>query len=97
MESKKKRTTRNLDKKNAPFSFEFNDVKFPSQVADVFRAKASSTAESVTLWIESRKSKQQWQASFTEIGECGPAGIPERAVLAFLQVRYVAANGHDLQ
>lgn len=83
---KNKATTRKVDKKNVPFSFEFNDIKFPSQKVDVFRTKACSNSESVTLWVESKKSKQQWQGTFAEIGECGPAGIPEGALLAFLKV-----------
>jgi hypothetical protein len=68
------------------FSFEFNKIKFPSQSLDVFRATVSSASEAVVLWVESKKSKQQWQASVTKIGEVGPVGVPEEAVLAFLKV-----------
>mmetsp|Transcript_22082 Transcript_22082/g.49089 ORF Transcript_22082/g.49089 Transcript_22082/m.49089 type:complete len:304 (+) Transcript_22082:61-972(+) len=67
------------------FSFEFNKVKFPSQPSDVFRASVSSASEAVVLWVESKKSKQQWQASITKISDVGPVGVPEGAVLAFLK------------
>mmetsp|Transcript_1755 Transcript_1755/g.3607 ORF Transcript_1755/g.3607 Transcript_1755/m.3607 type:complete len:304 (+) Transcript_1755:55-966(+) len=67
------------------FSFEFTKVKFPSQPFDVFRATVSSTSEGVLVWVESKKSKQQWQATFKKISDVGPAGVPEGAVLAFLK------------
>ena len=75
--------------KKVPFSFEHNELKFPSQPLDVFRSKAQSNAEGVSIWVESKKTKQQWQATLNDIGECGPAGIPEQAVLASLKVTYL--------
>ena len=68
------------------FSFEFNKVKFPSQALDTFRTSVNSATDGVVLWVESKKSKQQWQATITKMEEAGPAGVPEGAVIAFLKV-----------
>lgn len=66
------------------FAYEFNRICFASQ-ADFFRATVSSVAEGVLIWLESKKTKQQWQATITNVGECGPSGVPEEAVVAFLK------------
>ena len=80
-------STATKGKRGRSFSFEFNQINFPSQPLDAFRASVSSVADGVTLWVESKKSKQQWQATIKKIDDCGPSGIPEDAVLAFLKVR----------
>ena len=38
--------------------------------------------------MECKKTKQQWQATVISIADCGPAGVPEEAVIQFLKVRY---------
>ncbi len=73
--------------KQPAFSCEFSNVTFKSQCVETFRTKASSGKEGVTLWIESKKSKHQWQTTVTNVSDCGPSGIPEGAVYAFLQVK----------
>lgn len=67
-------------------SFEFNNLSFPSVSNDSFRMTATSSAEGVKLWLESKKTKHQWQACIVKISDCGPAGIPEEVVFSFLQV-----------
>jgi len=66
-------------------SFEFNQVHFPSQGSDIYRVKVNSLTEGVLFWVESKKSKQQWQCTVTNIADCGPSGVPEEAILAFLE------------
>ena len=51
------------------FSFEFNKVKFPSKPLDDFRVNLTSSTDAVVMWIESKKSKQQWQATITKFDE----------------------------
>ena len=68
------------------FSYDFSKTRFPSQEADIFRATISSVSEGVLIWLESKKTKQQWQGVITNVAECGPAGVPEDAVVAFLKV-----------
>ena len=70
------------------FSHEYTEIKFESQVIDRFRAVISSAPEGlgVVIWLENKRTKQQWQATVKNISECGPAGVPEGAVIAFLKV-----------
>ncbi|RYH04954.1 hypothetical protein EON65_46040 [archaeon] len=88
-EVEKKKVTRVMGKRERkPYLLEFSNVKFPAQKSDVFRATLTSADEGVVMWVESKKTKQQWQKTITDIGKCGPAGFPEDAVIAFLKVRY---------
>jgi hypothetical protein len=68
------------------FSYEFNPVKFPAHKGDVFRATVTSVDGGVVLWLESKKTKQQWQATVSNVADCGPAGVPEEAVFQFMKV-----------
>ena len=38
------------------------------------------------LWVESKKSKQQFQVTIENLSDYGPLGIPDGAVYAFLKV-----------
>jgi hypothetical protein len=72
--------------KHLGLSFQFNNLNFPSVSNDSFRVTATSSAEGVKLWLESKKTKHQWQACIAKISDCGPAGIPGEVVFSFLQV-----------
>jgi hypothetical protein len=85
-EVKKGRSKGSCERK--AFSYEFSQIRFASHEADLFRATVSSVAEGVLIWLESKKTKQQWQAIITNVGECGPSGVPEEAVVAFLKVKH---------
>lgn len=65
------------------FNYEFGAIRFPKQKTDSFRVAITSTTEGAVIWMESRKTKQQWQASIETFSEFGPTGIPDEAVLAF--------------
>ncbi len=66
---------------------EFLAVQFGSRKKDSFRVVVSSADSfGIKLWVESRHSKDQWDASFTTLEECGPRGFPMGAVLKSLQV-----------
>lgn len=67
------------------FQYEFNQVQFASR-SDIHRAKIISANNGAQLWVENKKTKQQWQAIITNVSECGPAGVPSEAVLTFLKV-----------
>ena len=73
------------------FSHEYTEIKFESQAGERFRAVISSAPEGVgvVLWLENKRTKQQWQATVKNISECGPAGVPEGAVIAFLKVKNI--------
>ena len=49
--------------------------------------RASTGADGVTLWVESVKTKQQWQVTVKKVGDCGPSGIPDDVVYTLLEVR----------
>lgn len=70
------------------FTYEFSQIKFASQESGLFRATISSVSEGVLIWLENKKTKQQWQSPVTNFAECGPAGIPEEAVIALLKVNF---------
>ena len=67
-------------------SLEFNSVRFPAQKKDTFRATLTTVNEGVLIWVENKKTKQQWQTTVTDMAQCGPAGFPEDAVIAFMKV-----------
>jgi hypothetical protein len=67
---------------------EFNNVSFPDN-EDHYRVTMTSDAEGVVLWLENKKSKQQWQMTITDVAECGPQGIPAEVVISFLKVSRV--------
>lgn len=74
------------DQDRCEVAYDFNHLKFSSHETDTFRASITTVADGVTLWLESKKSKTQWQETFKSIAECGPAGVPEDAIVAFLKV-----------
>jgi hypothetical protein len=59
------------------FVFDINHVVFPSQPDESFRVKHSlSRKEDETiLWVESKKSHQQWQCAISDIKSSDPPGI----------------------
>jgi hypothetical protein len=69
------------------FNFEFSPIRFPAQGSDDFRATITSVDGGVVLWVECKKTKQQWQATVTDAAECGPSGVPEEAIFQFMKVR----------
>lgn len=69
------------------FCYDFNQIAFPSVRMDTFRATLKSCQEGVLLWLESKKTKDQWQATVENVSDCGPAGVPADAVIQFLKVR----------
>ncbi|RYY83759.1 hypothetical protein EON63_10510 [archaeon] len=81
-----RKKARDDKKERKSYLLEFSNIKFPAQKADVFRATLTSVNDGLVIWVESKKTKQQWQATVTDIAECGPAGFPEEAVIGFLKV-----------
>ena len=70
-------------------SVEYNAVNFSSLPSHTFRASISTGPDGVVFWAENKKSKQQWQASTTKMGDAGPPGMPEDDILAFLKVVFL--------
>eukprot|EP01031_Cornospumella_fuschlensis_P031745 gene31745-38370_t len=66
-------------------SLEFSSIRFPAQKKDTFRATLTTVNEGVLIWVENKKTKQQWQTTVTDMAQCGPAGFPEDAVIAFMK------------
>jgi hypothetical protein len=64
----------------------FNNAIFAALPNDSFRVKVSARNNGTLIWVECKQSKNQWQTTITNIGECGPSGFPEAAVFACLQV-----------
>ncbi|CAN0225852.1 unnamed protein product, partial [Ectocarpus fasciculatus] len=67
-------------------AYEFSAITFPTHGASLFRATLRSVEEGVQVWVECKKTKQQWQATVTSVADCGPAGVPEEAIIQFLKV-----------
>ena len=71
-------------------------VVFRSLPKNSFRIRIESPLSKekgagVLLWAEERKSKEQWQIviiNFSEYASSSNIGIPDQAVLEFLQVTY---------
>ncbi len=80
-----------VPKKQKPFAvwFDFNKLHFPSQPKESFRVRASTSADGVTLWVESVKTKQQWQVTVKKSSDCGPSGIPDQVVYTLLEVKRI--------
>eukprot|EP01031_Cornospumella_fuschlensis_P031747 gene31747-38373_t len=77
-------------------SLEFSSIRFPAQKKDTFRATLTTVNEGVLIWVENKKTKQQWQTTVTDIAQCGPAGFPEDAVIAFMKKAFeLAAEGDE--
>jgi hypothetical protein len=64
--------------------FQLNSVKF-SCFEDIFRAHLLRSSEGQVLWIENRRTKQQFQIVLQKLSDYGPSGIPDEAVYAFVQ------------
>ncbi len=62
---------------------------FPSHGKDSFRVTVSSVREGTKIWLEKKTTKEQWQNMIPNVCECGPAGVPEEAIFAFLKVRFL--------
>ena len=71
------------------WAIQVENVKFKSMPNDIFRASINQSPDGngVLLWFESKKSKQQWQATIEKVEGFGPTGVPDTAVLSFLKVR----------
>ncbi|RYH14849.1 hypothetical protein EON65_32855 [archaeon] len=54
-----------------PYLIEFSNIKFPAQPAEYFRALLTSASNGVVIWLESKKTKQQWQETVTDLSVCG--------------------------
>jgi hypothetical protein len=74
-------------KKDHALTLMFNQVMFPSHGKDSFRITVSSVLEGTKIWLERKTTKEQWQNVIPDVCECGPAGVPEEALFAFLKVR----------
>ena len=73
------------------FEFQMNSIKFPN-IEDVFRVQLSRSPEGqVQLWMENKRTKQQFQVTIEKFSDYGPSGIPDEAVYAFLKVRALHA------
>ena len=83
-----------VSKKKKPSTvwFDFNKLYFPSQPKESFRVRATISADGVTLWVESVKTKQQWQVTVKKVGDCGPSGIPNDVVYTLLEVRTLPSH-----
>ena len=79
-ERKPKRANREV------FEFQMNSIVFPS-IEDVFRVHFSKSSEGQVLWIENKRTKQQFQVTIEKLSNYGPSGIPDEAVYAFLKVK----------
>jgi uncharacterized protein YegP (UPF0339 family) len=78
------------------FSYE-HSIEFRSIGDDEFRVKVDAAASGIVFWLESKKSKQQWQKTVTSFKELSPSAagsmpIPEEAVAAMLKVNYTARS-----
>ena len=56
------------------FEFQMNSVVFPS-IEDVFRVQLSKSSEGQVLWIENKRTKQQFQVTIEKLSDYGPSGI----------------------
>ncbi|RYH11474.1 hypothetical protein EON65_38725 [archaeon] len=56
-EARKKGSTKDERK---PFLLEFSNIMFPAQPAEYFRASLTSACNGVVIWLERKKTKQQW-------------------------------------
>ena len=43
-------------------------------------------SEGEIIWIENKRTKQQWQNVVKDISEHGPSGFPAEAIFAFMKV-----------
>jgi hypothetical protein len=85
-------------KSSASYSFEFNPITFPSLGPDVFRVTVKSVDNVVLLWLECKKTKQQWQATVKDISDTGPAGpvgLPEEVVYQSMKRAFELAMVSD--
>ncbi len=87
--SAKKQPKKGGEKKAPTLSLEFSQIVFPSHAKDSFRVTVSSVREGTKIWLERKTTKEQWQNTISDVCECGPAGMPEEALFAFLKVRFL--------
>ena len=75
-------------------TYDFNNISFWNQISDTFRASITptDTNDGITLWLESKNTKNQWQSNFDSINKCGPAGVPDDVVVSLLKVSPLITN-----
>lgn len=81
-------------KRDKEVTYDFNNLSFWNQISDTFRASITptDTTDGITLWLESKNTKNQWQSNFDSIIKCGPAGVPENVVVSLLKVSPLITN-----
>lgn len=80
------------------FVFELNHVVFPSQPDESFRVKHSLGPEGddTVLWVESKKSHQQWQCTLSDVKSHGPSGmeLPKEIVFGAMKKAVTESGSH---
>jgi len=91
----KKDGKQNVADSTANVSFEVANVLFHSVTGDRFRVKVTHKSKEIAIWIESKKSRKQYQITINDITEHGLIGIPESAVVLFIQKSLEACVSHE--
>eukprot|EP00607_Mallomonas_marina_P001775 CAMPEP_0182437200 /NCGR_PEP_ID=MMETSP1167-20130531/84880_1 /TAXON_ID=2988 /ORGANISM="Mallomonas Sp, Strain CCMP3275" /LENGTH=333 /DNA_ID=CAMNT_0024630023 /DNA_START=48 /DNA_END=1049 /DNA_ORIENTATION=+ len=95
MSNKEKNGKLNVADPIANASFEVVNVLFHSITDDKFRVKVTHKKKEIAIWIESKKSRKQYQITINDITEHGLVGIPESAVVLFIQKSLEACVSFD--
>jgi len=67
-------------------AFEFSNIIFHSVQDDTFRIKVTPGSENVLVWLESKKTRRQFQTVVIDISKHGIVGIPEVALFTFIKM-----------
>jgi len=70
-------------------SLELASVRFPSIPNELYRVSLSASSEGYVVWVESKKSKQQWQLTVDDISKHGPVGLPAEVILVFFKAKLI--------
>jgi len=98
LSSTKKNRTQNVtdsaDSAAEKASFEVINVLFHSITNDTFRVKVRHERKEIVIWIESKKTRKQYEVTINDITENGLIGIPESAVVLFIQKALESCVSH---
>jgi hypothetical protein len=68
------------------FEEEFDNAVFTGLPNESFLVRFASRENGTRIWLENKRTKDQWHATVANIGECGPHSLHPSAVLCNLQV-----------
>ena len=76
-----------------PGPWEFSEVHFRSSPTTTFRVSVSCGGGITTLWVENRRTREQWQLEVESMSHHGPALAPDEEIVRMLTTALRSRDG----